>query len=60
MKNDGWIYGVKAIAAFLQVSKRTLDRWLADENSGLPVRRIGGRRFANSDELRQWLGARVE
>lgn len=60
MKNDGWIYGVKAIAGFLRVSVRTVNRWIADESSGFPVRRVGGRRFARSAELRQWMGDAAE
>lgn len=53
-KNE-WIYGVKAMAAFVGVSRRTLERWLADESSGFPARKHGGGWFGVSDEIRGWL-----
>lgn len=54
-KNE-WIYGVKAMAAFVGVGTATIDRWLADESSGFPARKVGGRWFAISAEIRGWLG----
>ena len=53
-KNE-WIYGVKAMAAFVGVSRRTLEGWLADENTGFPARKVGGGWFAIADEIRGWL-----
>ena len=53
-KNE-WIYGAKGIAAFAGVSLRTLGSWLADESTGFPARKVGGRWFATSAEIRGWL-----
>lgn len=53
-KNE-WIYGAKGIAAFVGVGVATVNRWLWDESSGFPARKVGGRWFAASAEIRGWL-----
>lgn len=45
--------GLKAIADFLEVSDRTVKRWIAD-GRGVPVKRIGGRLRAYPGQLRAW------
>lgn len=54
MAKDQWIYGVKAIAGFLGVSERTMKRWLVEDETDLPVTKIGGRWSAHPDDLRRW------
>lgn len=49
------LVGVKAIAAFLGVGLRTVERWLADDRSGFPGLRVGGRWMADPDEIAVWM-----
>lgn len=58
-QNDGWLWGVKSIAAALGVGDRTLERWLVADETDLPVYKIGGRWAAHSDDLQRWTGRRV-
>jgi predicted DNA-binding transcriptional regulator AlpA len=51
---DGWIYGVKAIAGFLGVSRSTLQRMMQAGETDLPVFKIGGRWGAHPGDLRRW------
>lgn len=53
-----WLYGVKTIAGFVGVSRATVERWLADESSGCPAFRVGGRWVAISSEVMDWLRRR--
>lgn len=56
MKPDGWLWGVKSIAAVLGVGERTLGRWLEKDEIDLPVRKVEGRWAAHVDDLRRWKG----
>lgn len=57
---EEWLYGVKAIAGHVGVSRATVERWLADESSGCPAFRVGGRWVAISGEVVEWLRRRVK
>lgn len=50
----GELRGVKAIAEFLGVSDRTVERLLVTDQTEMPVSRIGGRWIADADDLRDW------
>ena len=54
MGKDGWLFGVKQIAALIGVSRATVERWLVDERSGIPAFRVGGRWAAEPDKIREW------
>ncbi len=53
-ETEAWLVGVKSIAGFLNVSDRTLERWLVADEGDLPVYRNGGRWAAHPAELRRW------
>lgn len=51
---DEWLRGVKAIAEFLGVTVRTVERWLVAGRADFPASRIGGRWVAHTADLREW------
>lgn len=53
-ENEAWLVGVKSIAGFLNVSSRTIERWLRTDETDFPVYRIGGRWSGHPAELRRW------
>lgn len=55
---DEWLRGVKAIADFLGVSDRTVERWIATDETDFPIYRCGGRWSAHTGDLRRWQRAR--
>lgn len=57
-KPDGWLWGVKSISAALGVADRTLHRWLVEDETDLPVAKVGGRWSAHPDDLARWKGHR--
>jgi excisionase family DNA binding protein len=42
LNNDSWLAGAKGVAAYTQLSPRTIGRWV---ESGMPVRRLNTRRW---------------
>ena len=54
LQNEGWLWGVKSIAAALGVGERTLERWLVTDETELPVVKVRGRWSAHPDDLRRW------
>lgn len=53
-----WLRGIKAIAEYVGVTGRTVERWIATGQPDLPVMRVGGRWVAHTEELLAWMQRR--
>ncbi len=50
---EGWLVGLKGIAAYCGIHIDTLRRWMQDFK--MPITKIGGRWCADPDALDEWL-----
>lgn len=57
MSDQQFITGMKSIATFLDVSPKTLTRWI--RRFGLPVARLGHTYVADKELLTDWLTMQV-
>lgn len=53
-EREEWLRGVKAIADFLGVSDRTVERWIVTDETDFPIYKCGGRWAAHTGDLRRW------
>lgn len=52
---DRRMIGLEAIAGVLEVSPRTVRRWVDDPEISVPVRKVGGRYSAMRNDLCSWM-----